>query len=99
MRRKLWTTYDLSEDLTVGGGVQYVGNRTVQSGPDPTGFLQIVPSYWTVDLMARLRLTDAVALQANIRSLNNAYGYGGIDNNHVVPLAGRSVLFTITTQF
>ena len=96
---KLWTTYDLSEDLTVGGGVQYVGNRTVQSGPDPAGFLQIVPSYWTVDLMARLRLTDAVALQANIRNLNNAYGYGGIDNNHVVPLAGRSVLFTITTQF
>jgi catecholate siderophore receptor len=96
---KLWTTFDLTEDLTVGGGVQYVGNRTVQSGPDPAGFLQIVPSYWTVDLMARLRLTDAVALQANIRNLNNAYGYDGIDNNHVVPLAGRSVLFTLTTQF
>jgi hypothetical protein len=49
--------------------------------------------------MARLRLTDAVALQTNIRNLNNAYGYDGIDNNHLVPLAGRSVLFTITTQF
>jgi outer membrane receptor for ferric coprogen and ferric-rhodotorulic acid len=49
--------------------------------------------------MARLRLTDAVALQANIRNLNNAYDYDGIDNNHVVPLAGRSVLFTLTTQF
>jgi catecholate siderophore receptor len=96
---KLWTTYDLTEDLTVGGGVQYVGNRTVQSGPDPAGFLQIVPSYWTVDLMARYKLTEAVALQANIRNLNNAYGYDGIDNNHVVPLAGRSVLFTVATQF
>jgi outer membrane receptor for ferric coprogen and ferric-rhodotorulic acid len=52
-----------------------------------------------LDLMARLRLTDAVALQANIRNLNNAYDYDGIDNNHVVPLAGRSVLFTLTTQF
>ena len=96
---KLWTTYDLTEDFTVGGGVQYVGNRTVQSGPDPAGFLQIVPSYWTVDLMARYRLTNTVALQANIKNLNNAYGYDGIDNNHVVPLAGRSVLFTLTTQF
>ena len=76
-------------------------SATVQSkaGPDPAGFLQIVPSYWTVDLMARLRLTDAVALQTNIPNLNNACGYDGIDNNHVVPLAGRSVLFTITTQF
>jgi catecholate siderophore receptor len=35
---KLWTTYDLTEDLTVGGGVQYVGNRTVQSGPTPPAF-------------------------------------------------------------
>jgi catecholate siderophore receptor len=96
---KLWTTYDLTDDLTVGGGVQYVGNRTVQSGPDPAGLLQIVPSYWTVDLMARCRLTDAVALQANIKNLNNAYGYDGIDNNHVVPLAGRSFLFTIATRF
>ena len=25
--------------------------------------------------------------------------YDGIDNNHVVPLAGRSVLFSLTTQF
>jgi catecholate siderophore receptor len=96
---KLWSTYDLTEDLTVGGGVQYVGNRTVQSGPDPLGFLQIVPSYWTVDLMARYKLTNAVALQANIKNLNNAYGYDGIDNNHVVPLAGRSVLFSLLTQF
>jgi outer membrane receptor for ferric coprogen and ferric-rhodotorulic acid len=72
---KFWSTYDLTEDLTVGGGVQYVGNRTVQSGPDPAGFLQIVPSYWTVDLMARYRLTEAVALQANIKNLNNAYGF------------------------
>lgn len=71
----------------------------VQSGPDPAGLLQIVPSYWTVDLMARFRLSDAVALQANIKNLNNAYGYEGIDNNHVDPLAGRSVLLTITTQF
>jgi catecholate siderophore receptor len=96
---KLWTTYDLTEDFTVGGGVQYVGNRTVQTSPDPAGFVQIVPGYWTVDLMARYRLTDGVALQANIKNLNNAYGYDGIDNNHVVPLAGRSVLFSITTQF
>ncbi len=49
--------------------------------------------------MARFRLTDAVALEANIKNLNIAYGYDGIDNNHVVPLAGRSVLFTIATQF
>ena len=49
--------------------------------------------------MARYRLTDTVALQANIKNLNNAYGYDGIDNNHVVPLAGRSVLFTLATQF
>ncbi|MBV9081669.1 MAG: TonB-dependent siderophore receptor [Acidobacteriaceae bacterium] len=96
---KLWTTYDLTEDFTVGGGIQYVGNRTVQSGPDPAGFLQIVPGYWTAELMARFRLTDSVTLQANIKNLNNAYGYDGIDNNHVVPLAGRSVLFTVTTEF
>ena len=96
---KLWSTYDLTEDWTVGGGIQYVGNRTVQSGPDPAGFLQIVPGYWTMDLMARYKLTETVALQANIKNLNNAYGYDGIDNNHVVPLAGRSVLFTVTTQF
>jgi catecholate siderophore receptor len=96
---KFWTTYDLTRDWTLGGGVQYVGDRVPQSGLDPAGFLQLVPSYWTVDLMARYRLTNSVALQANILNLNNAYGYDGIDNNHVVPLAGRSVLFTLTTQF
>ena len=96
---KFWTTYDLTPNFTLGGGVQYVGDRTVMSGLDPNGFYQLVPSYATVDLMARYRLTSAVALQVNILNLNNAYGYDGIDNNHVVPLAGRSALFTLTTEF
>lgn len=96
---KLWTTYDLTPDLVVGGGVQYVGNRAVQSGPDPNGFLQIVPGYWTVDLMARYRVNPWVSVQANLKNLNNAYAYDGIDNNHVVPLAGRSALFTMIAQF
>lgn len=96
---KLWTLYDLMPDLAVGGGVQYVGNRTVMSGPDPNGFLQLVPGYWTMDLMARYRIREWLSVQLNLKNLNNAYGYDGIDNNHVVPLAGRSALFTVSAQF
>jgi catecholate siderophore receptor len=96
---KLWTLYDLTPELAVGGGGQYVGNRAVQSGPDPNGFLQIVPGYWTADLMMRYRVNQWVSVQVNLKNLNNAYGYDGIDNNHVVPLAGRSALFTIVSQF
>jgi hypothetical protein len=40
-----------------------------------------------------------VTAQVNLKNLNNAYAYDGIDNNHVVPLAGRTALFSIISQF
>jgi catecholate siderophore receptor len=96
---KLWTLYDLTPDFAVGGGVQYVGNRVPQSGPDPHGFLQTAPGYWTMDLVARYRINSWVTAQVNLKNLNNAYAYDGIDNNHIVPLAGRTALFSIIAQF
>jgi catecholate siderophore receptor len=96
---KLWTTYDVMPDVTIGGGIQYIGNRTVSTTPDSYGNLQLVPSYWTIDLMARYRLTENLSAQVNLKNLNDAYGYDGVDNNHVVPLAGRSALFTILANF
>jgi outer membrane receptor for ferric coprogen and ferric-rhodotorulic acid len=52
-----------------------------------------------MDLVARYRINNWVTAQANLKNLNNAYAYDGIDNNHVVPLAGVSALFSVIAHF
>ncbi len=67
----LWLTYDVTDKLTFGGGVQYVGS-TFFGRPDdalriiPNGKYGELPSYFLVNLMVSYDLTDNIDLQFNV---------------------------------
>jgi catecholate siderophore receptor len=67
----LWTTYDVTEKFTVGGGVQYTGESFLGRPDDAfrvikNGVPGKLPDYFLVNLMASYELTENVDLQFNV---------------------------------
>jgi catecholate siderophore receptor len=91
----LWTTYDVTKQVEVGGGVNYVGKRIGRN----TGQLTSVPDYYTIDLMAKYSLTEHVALQLNVTNILDAYYIDQVHPAHIVPGAGRTALVSTSVRF
>ena len=58
----LWTTYDITDDITVGGGVNAMSGIKSSQGVRGGG-------YATFDLMAAYRITPQLNLQMNVDNL------------------------------
>ncbi len=70
----LWMTYDVTDQFTVGGGVQYTGDSWLGRPDDAfrvikNGVAGKLPDYFLVNVMASYELTDNVDLQFNIDNL------------------------------
>ena len=62
----LWTTYDITSKLTIGGGAFYVDEVY-----GDVGNTVYVPSYTRYDAMASYKLTKNVDLQLNVQNLTD----------------------------
>jgi len=67
----LWMTYDVTDKLTLGGGLLYQGDSWLGRPDDalrfiPNGKYGKLPDYFIVNLMASYDLTDNVALRFNL---------------------------------
>ena len=67
----LWSTYKLTDALTLGAGVQYVGESYVGRTDDalriiPNGKAGKLPDYFLVNLMAQYEVTDNISLRLNV---------------------------------
>jgi len=88
---KLFSAYDVTSRLTLGGALNYLSSRVPSSTPDSNGFWQQVPAYTTLSALARYQLGSNVSVQLNVDNLLDAHYYDGVDDNHVNVGAGRSV--------
>jgi catecholate siderophore receptor len=86
----LWTTYDVTQKWTVGGGVFFVDEVFANAANDA-----MVPSYWRLDLMTSYKITNNILAQLNIYNLTNEYYFAQVYNNWAVPGAGRSAALTL----
>jgi catecholate siderophore receptor len=86
----LWSTYDLDRNWQVGAGMNYVSQRVARN----TGIVERAPGYTTFDAMAKYRLTETVDFQLNVYNLTDKYYWDLLHPAHVVPGAGRTILFT-----
>jgi len=92
---RLWTSYDFMPELTIGGGINYQSNRVPGSVLDSANYLQVVPGYWTASMVARYKINDMFAVQANFDNITDRRYYDGLDDNHVEVGNGRSGRFTL----
>jgi len=91
----LWTTYKIMPQLTVGGGVTYMGMRYA----DDRNHYEL-PSYKRYDAMARYEVNKNFALQLNVNNITNTELY---DASHVGLFynvgPGRSYMLTATYRY
>ena len=88
---RLFSVYEVTGRLSLGGGLNYASSRTPSSTPDSNGFWQEVPGYTTLSVLARYRIRPNLGVQLNADNLLNVRYYDGLDDNHVNIGAGRSV--------
>jgi catecholate siderophore receptor len=92
----LWTSYQLTPDLLIGGGVQHVGSRNLGR----PGFLLVtVPAYTTADLFAQYSITQRVRLRVNVYNITNEYYFQSFWQDYAIPAPARSASATLTVDF
>ncbi len=91
----LWTTYQLTPKLTIGGGAFYVDD-VFGSVANTT----MVDSYVRYDAMAAYKLTKNVDLQLNVQNLTNENYYDKAFSTHFAnQAAGRTALLSTNFHF
>ena len=91
----LWTTYDLTPKLTIGGGAFYVDQVYGDAGNTV-----YVPSYTRYDAMASYKLSKNVDLQLNVQNLTDKTYYDKAFSTHFAnQAAGRTALLSTNFHF
>ncbi|EJN16851.1 TonB-dependent receptor [Pseudomonas sp. GM80] len=91
----LWTTYQVTPKLTIGGGAFYVDD-VFGSVANTT----MVDSYVRYDAMAAYKLTKNVDLQLNVQNLTNENYYDKAFSTHFAnQAAGRTALLSTNFHF
>jgi len=80
----LWNTYDITPELTVGGGATY--NSQTYANDLNTEY---VPAYWKLDAMASYKVDKKSTIQLNIYNITNAFYYAQYYSGQAVPAPGR----------
>ena len=82
----LWGTYDVSEQLTLGLGSQYMGERYNSSDP---GGREKADDYLIFDLMVSYQVSQQLSMQINASNLTDEDYADQIGGGHFVPGEGR----------
>ncbi|BDS08287.1 iron transport outer membrane receptor [Oceaniferula spumae] len=88
----IWSTYAITDDLSFGGGVRYVGDRDNGRG-------RIAPSYTTYDAFASYKLNEDVTLQLNVINLTDEDYVDQVGGGHFIPGVGRTATLSVKYEF
>lgn len=90
----LWTTYQVTPELTIGGGVNAMSGITSSAGMHAGG-------YATFDAMAAYRFTPKLKLQINADNIFNRHYYArvGSANTFNIPGSERSLTANLRYSF
>lgn len=93
----IWTTYQATAKLRVGGGVN------VRAADAPVGLAATstlkAPAFATVDLMSEYQLNADLAFKLNVTNVADKHYADYLYRGHYVPGKGRMVLVTGTYKF
>ncbi|MBL0164749.1 MAG: TonB-dependent receptor [Xanthomonadales bacterium] len=99
----LWSSYQVSRKLGLGGGAFHVSDVVGSYRLNPADGLLTefgVPSYWRFDAMANWQATDKLTFRLNLQNLaDKTYYTKAYPVHYVSPAAGRSVQLTANIKF
>ena len=91
----VWSRIDLNEQVAVGAGLQYVGERYNNSAANR----KTAPGYTSYDLMLSYQFNQQLALQLNGVNLTDKRYIEQLGGGHFIPGAGRHVSITARYSF
>ncbi|GAA78596.1 TonB-dependent siderophore receptor [Pseudoalteromonas sp. 20-92] len=91
----IWTTYEISEQLSFGAGMQYLGERYSSSSSTRAR----APSYTIFDLMVAYDVSKDLSLQLNAENLGDKDYVNQLGGGHFVPGEGRKFSLTASYSF
>ena len=94
-----WSTYDATSAWVIGGGLNATSDRHADT--DNTAH---VPGYVVLNAMTSYELNEHCKLQLNLNNVANklyytGFYYTGIDENHALPSAGRTLIGMANYRF
>lgn len=89
----LWTTYQVTDSLLIGGGFEAIGERFTALNNTTR-----LPSYVRWDAVAQYQI-GRLEFALNVLNLTDERYYEGLYSGHTVPGAARTVRLTIETDF
>lgn len=98
----IWTTYDVTSKLKIGGGARYTGEqlRQVTPGADfSTTNMPVIPEYWVVDAYGSYAFTDAVGLQLNVYNIADEEYISVLNNGGSRMILGAPRTATLTLNY
>lgn len=91
----VWTTYQITPQIRVGGGLNFKGEQTPNRNP---GFSS--PSYITADLLAEYTvIEDKFSIKANVLNVTNKLYGDALYTSFYVPGQGRQVQVSAKIKF
>ena len=90
----IWTTYQITPQLRVGGGLNFRSSQTPIRNPGWSA-----PGYVTADLMAEYAINDRYSLKANLTNVTNKLYADALYPGHYIPGAGRLFQITASMKF
>jgi catecholate siderophore receptor len=90
----VWTTYDITPQLTVGGGATYQSDAFVN-----TTNAAFVPEYWKFDAMASYKIDNKSTIQLNIYNITDEFYFWQYYQGHAVPASGRWASLTYRARW
>ncbi len=78
----IWTTYKISDNLTVGGGARYMGEqrRVIAPGFPVSNGAQGIPSYVVADALVSYKVNKNVSLQLNVYNVADKFYISSLNN-------------------
>lgn len=92
----VWTTYQLTPQWRVGGGLILRGK---QAPADVTAPAWEAPSFVTADLMAEYTINQQFSVKANLSNVTDKLYAESLYRGHYVPGAGRLLQVALTARF
>ncbi len=91
----IWTTYEVTKDIGIGGGATYQDRRFANTAND-----RVLPDYWRFDAMASYQLTENVGLRLNVLNITDETIYDSTHNGqHALVAPGRTALLTAVFNY
>jgi len=92
----LWSTYSVTSDFSLGGGVFIVGKQYGSNG----AVRRYIPGYTRFDAMAAYRINRNVSLQLNLLNLTDKRYFTSTYSTHYAAVgAGRAAILSVNLKY